>query len=187
MGIEIEAKFRLPDPERLRQKLMAAGARRVRAVLEHNTYFDTPEHALRDGDCGLRLRIAETRDAQRDVVVTYKGPREPGEMNIRSENEVAVRSAEDAAAFLKALGYAPTLSFQKRRESFELAGARIELDELPELGYFLEIEADDERTVNRVRTKLGLEKEPAVTSSYIALVAEHLQAKAGQDSTELRF
>jgi len=187
MGIEIEAKFRLPDVDKLRERLSAAGARRRAAVLEHNTYFDTPENALRDSDRGLRIRAIETSGAEAPALLTYKGPRRPGELKIRQEEEVTVSSVADAEALLAGLGYRPTMAFQKRRESFELEAAKVELDELPELGFFLEIEAGDERTVNQVRSKLGLAEEPTVTSTYLALVAEHLAARAGGSRTELTF
>lgn len=185
MAIEIEAKFRLADPQRMRSKLADLGARRLGEVLEDNTYFDTPDGALRRADCGLRIRTARAPDGQTTIVLTHKGPRRPGEMKVRAETEVGLSSAADAAALLAALGYQPALSFQKRRESFELAGARVELDELPEMGFFIEIEAADEPAVDRVREKLGLAGEPIITSTYIDL-ADHLAA-AGPPRAELRF
>ncbi len=187
MGIEIEGKFRLADPEAMRRRLKELGASRLGAVLEHNTYFDTPDHALRQRDEGLRVRVVEAPDGRSKAVQTWKGPRRPTELKVRPEIEVELSSAEDAAAILRKLGFDFTMSFQKRRESFRLGEARVELDELPELGFFLEIEADEERTVNQVRARLGLEQEPTITSSYIALVAEHLRATCGGRRTELRF
>ncbi len=187
MPVEIEAKFRLPDPETLRPLLTAAGARRLRAVLEHNTYFDTPDESLRKSDRGLRIRRIEADDGSRRTELTYKGPRRPGEVKVRQEEEIVIPSAEPAAAILAGLGYRPGVRFQKRRESFQLGGARVELDELPELGFFLEIEAADERTVQAVRRKLGLENVRTVTAPYVALVADHLAAGPERTRGELKF
>ena len=184
MALEIEAKFRLSDPDEMRSRLAAAGAEPVGTVLEDNAFFDTPAGQLLANDCGLRVRTTRDGAGQQRCTLTYKGPRQPGELKIRQEEEAVVESASSAKAILAALGYEPTLSFQKRRQSFRLGEARIELDELPQLGFFLEIEADDEPSLQAARGQLGLADEPTVTETYIALVAEIL---AGTDKTELKF
>lgn len=172
MGIEIEAKFRIADPAAMREKLLAAEAESLGTVLGENTYFDTPDGTLRRSDCGLRIRTIENPAGDGKAVLTYKGPRREGELKIRAEEETAIESPAAARAILSALGYKPTVSFQKRRESFRLGDARIELDELPELGFFLEIEADDESTVQVTRKTLGLENAPTVTKTYAEIVAD---------------
>ena len=184
MPMEIEAKFRVADPDAARRALADAGAQPAGSVLEHNTYFDTPDARLRREDRGLRIRVNEPPDGPGETIVTYKGPRRPGDLKIRPETELAVAGADAAAELLTALGFRPGVSFQKRRERFGLGGARIVLDELPEMGFFLEIEADDEQAVRRARTRLGLDDQPVVTEPYVALVAAHLSA-AGRE--ELRF
>lgn len=171
MGIEIEIKFRISDPEAMREKLLSVGAEATGTVMEENTYFDTPEASLRRSDRGLRIRTAEPSDGgAKWSVLTYKGPRREGELKIRVEEEIVIDSPDTACAILSALGYLPTISFQKRRESFGLGGAKIELDELPGQGFFLEIEADDEETVQATRKTLGLENEPTVTKTYAEIV-----------------
>ncbi len=187
MGVEIEVKLRVDDPRQMREKLQAAGARRLGTVLEHNTYFDTPEETLRKADSGLRIRVMEAADGSRRAVLTYKGPRREGELKIRQEEQTQIASARAATAILAGLGYRPMLAFQKRRESFELDAARVELDELPEMGFYLEIEADDEAAVRRVRGMLGLDNQAAIPSPYVALVARHLAADHGAKSRELTF
>jgi len=185
MPLEIEVKFRIADPADVRRRIIDAGAEPAGTVLEHNTYFDLPGGKLRCADCGLRIRVNEGPDGRTRTVLTHKGPRRPGELKIRSEAEVGVDSAEAAAAVLAALGYEPVLSFQKRRATFQLGGAEIVLDELPELGSYLEIEAADEQTVQRARARLGLADAEPVTRTYSALVADHLAGRG--DQTALRF
>jgi adenylate cyclase class 2 len=53
----------------------------------------------------------------------------------------------------------------------------VELDELPYLGSFVEVEGPDEATVLAVREQLGLSDRPIVKSSYIALLMGHLQER----------
>ena len=174
MALEVEAKFRLADPDAMRRALDAAGAEASETVLEHNTYYDRPDGSLRRADCGLRLRTAEGPDGAMRTTMTYKGPRRPGELKVRPEAEIALDDAAPAAELLAGLGLTTTLAFQKRRCDFRLGPAVVSLDELPELGFFLEIEAPDAAAVQAARNALGLADTPTVTDTYIALVAEHL-------------
>ena len=179
MAIETEAKFRLADPQAMRERLLAAGGEPLGKTLEHNTFFDTPQGDLRRADCGVRLRTAETAGGGRWASMTYKGPRRKGSLKVRTEHEISIDSPDAARAILAGLGYEPTISFEKRRESFALGPARVEIDELPELGWFMEIEGDDEAAVQAAREKLALTDEPTVVATYLALVAEYLQAAGG--------
>jgi predicted adenylyl cyclase CyaB len=178
MAVEIEAKMTVDSFEPVRAKLRGAGAAGPVEHFELNTFFDTEDRSLLAADEGLRLR----RD--RDVaaggekhVITYKGPRQPGPLKNREEVEVDVSDSTAAVQLLERLGYLRTLSFEKRRESWKLDNCKVELDEVPHLGRFVEVEGPDEPSVMRVREKLGLAHRPIVKSSYIALLMSHLQER----------
>jgi adenylate cyclase class 2 len=176
MPLEIEAKMKVPDFDAVRQALSASGAKHIGAVLEINTFFDTADRILLSQDKGLRLRrTRDQRTSQERFVITVKGPAQPGELKSRDEAETDVNDGDSASAVLMALGYAPELSFEKRRESWTLGGCKIELDELPLLGRFVEIEGPDEPTVMRVRQRLGLSNLPPIKTGYISMLARHLQ------------
>jgi adenylate cyclase, class 2 len=185
MGMEIEAKFRLHDPKAMRERLGTLGALPLGRVLEHNTFFDTEDSSLRAGDRGLRLRLIEPDSGPRSALLTYKGPRQAGPFKARQEEQTEVESAEAAMAILAAMGYAPRLFFQKFRESFQLGPARIELDELPELGHFLEIEAPCAEDIQAARHALGLDDEPVLHEAYTGMIAQRLTGRNGP--AELRF
>ncbi|HEX7010951.1 MAG TPA: class IV adenylate cyclase [Phycisphaeraceae bacterium] len=175
MSIEIEAKMRLPDLEAIEHKLQEASAQWVTELMEVNTYFDTPQGQLKSTDQGLRIRLEQPSDAPPRVVLTYKGPRAHGQLKSRSEVELAVENERDAAQLLAALGYQPVLSFQKRRRRWQLDSCLIELDTLPYLGDFIEIEGPSEQAVLTVRQKLGLEDLPLISASYITMLQTHLR------------
>jgi adenylate cyclase class 2 len=121
---------------------------------------------------GLRLR--RTRDATSGAetfTVTSKGPASAGSLKRRDELEFTVSDADAAARLFVRLGFQPDLSFEKRRETWELDGCHVELDELPRLGKFVEIEGPSEDVILRVRDKLGLTRAQLVRTSYIAMVA----------------
>jgi adenylate cyclase class 2 len=109
-----------------------------------------------------------------------------GPLKSREELEVEVSDPASATSLLERLGYLRTLSFEKRRESWELDRCKVELDELPHLGKFVEVEGPDEASVMRVRERLGLASRPIVKSGYIALLMSYLQER-GQTTKHVRF
>jgi predicted adenylyl cyclase CyaB len=185
MNTETEIKFRLDDPRQMRRRILQAGGQALGAALEDNVYFDTPAGRLRQADSGLRIRTVAAPDRREETTLTYKGPRLAKEMSIRPEENLHARSAESAQALVEALGFRPIVRFQKRRESFQLGPAKIELDELPRLGFFMEIEAPDEAAVQQARRLLGLEDAQPVKPTYLAMVMELLASE--KPPASLRF
>ena len=182
MPVEIEAKMKVADLAVIRERLQAAGAESSGDRLEVNTFFDTDDRTLLAGDRGLRVRQNREKDGSAETVtVTYKGPRHPGPMKSRDEIEMDVTRAADAIGLFDALGYHRVLSFEKRRESWKLLGCQVELDELPHLGKYVEIEGPDEKTIEAVRAKLALDKQPIVHASYVAMLMTHLQDNGIKD------
>ena len=187
MPLEIEAKMRTDDHDAIRARLRACGARRVGAVLEVNTFFDTPDRSLLARDMGLRLRRKrDLATGDEAFVVTSKGPAARGALKQRDEMEFTVSDADAVTRLFERLGFHPDISFEKRRESWELDGCQVELDELPQLGTFVEIEGPSEEVILRVRDNLGLAPRPLVRQSYIAMVAALLN-QPGNTSRALTF
>ena len=181
MATELEAKMRVPDHEPVRRQLQAAGGTRLGACMELNTFFDTPDRTLVAQDKGLRVRrTCDFATGDEKYVVTYKGPQQAGALKSREEIEIRADDGDNAALMLQRLGYAPTLSFEKRRESWRVDDCLVELDELPQLGCFVEIEGPDEEAVLGVREALDLDRHPLVKQNYIAMVAEALQSTGGR-------
>ncbi|MBV8781712.1 MAG: class IV adenylate cyclase [Phycisphaerae bacterium] len=188
MPVEIEAKMRVKDLAAVRDKLKSVGAKQKSQVVETNTFFDREDRSLLAADQGLRLRVnrpANGGDAT--YIITFKGPRLHGILKSRDETELKVENDRDAIALLHCLGFHRVRSFEKRRESWSLMGCSIELDELPYLGAFVEIEGPNDEEVLKVRTHLDLSNEPIVRASYIALLTTYLQEKGLQAQKEITF
>ncbi|MDB5326579.1 MAG: bmrU [Phycisphaerales bacterium] len=176
MAVEIEAKMKVESLEATVTKLKSVGGERVGDFEEVNAFFDTEDRSLLAADEGLRLRTAKNVEtAVEKYILTFKGPRLHGKLKSREERELDVGNAKDAERFLGALGYKKVLAFEKKRTKWKLAGCSIELDTLPHLGTYVEIEGPDEETVMKVREQLGLEKTPIIKSSYIAMLMAYLQ------------
>ncbi|MFB3894255.1 MAG: class IV adenylate cyclase [Phycisphaerae bacterium] len=179
MADEIEAKIKVRDFRAILKALRKAGAEFLGTAVETDQFFDTRGGDLRRRDCGLRLRTIRMlrRGAEPPppgALLTYKGPKKrPRGLKIRREVQTYVRDAGILASIFEALGFVPTVMVRKRRRSFVLAKpgrCRVELDELPGLGRFVEVEGPSEKAVKEACRALGLEGEP-ITRSYVSMVA----------------
>lgn len=176
MPVEIEAKMKIDSLDPVRERLRVLGATSAGTALETNVFFDTEDRSLLASDRGLRLRTARRLpDGPTTNTVTYKGPRLAGPLKSRSELEMGVTGADDAVRLFEALGYLRVLSFEKRRETWEFGGCKVELDELPHLGVYVEIEGPSEAGVMKVRETLELTHRSLVKAGYVALMMTWLQ------------
>ncbi|TWT44800.1 CYTH domain protein [Phycisphaerae bacterium RAS1] len=183
---ETEAKYRLDDPGSLRRRLAELAARPLSWVAERNELFDTDAGRLRAAGCGLRLRIARPLDSVGEQVatLTFKGPRQPAPdaaaLKRREEIEFLVSDPDAARTLLRRLGFAPTIIYEKRRESWLLRGCCITLDELPRCGWFVEIEAphtteaesgSGASAIAAAAAGLGLGPASALAETYVDMAA----------------
>ena len=120
----------------------------------------------------MRDETNEDGDSRRRL--TFKGPKQAGAFKQREEIEVDI---DDAAAMLKIFSQPslpPSLVFEKNRETFNLDGCEVVLDELPRLGTFVEVEGPDEATVTHVLEQLELD--PARPSATATPACSHRRA-----------
>ena len=187
MAVEIEAKMAVPDLDAVREALRGRGARRLKNTLETNVFFDTEDRTLLAGDEGLRLRTNRDAESGRAThVITHKGALQVGKLKSREETEVTVDDPAAATKLFERLGLAVTLSFEKRRETWELGGCKVELDEVPHLGAFVEVEGPGEAEVLGVRDAIGLSDRPIIKTSYIAMLTRYLDEQ-GQRASVITF
>ena len=187
MSVEIEAKMAVENHAAVRAKLQECGAKRHGLFIETNTFFDTDDRSLMAADKGLRLRLNRNAETgEEDHIVTYKGPRQPGALKSREEVELAVEGSAEITKLFESLGFAKTISFEKRRESWLLENCKVELDELPFLGSYVEIEGPNEASIFRLRQTLGLADRPPIKYGYVAMLTGYLQER-GKTMRDIRF
>jgi adenylate cyclase class 2 len=139
MGTEIEKKYRIGSEEaaQLRSRLRAVEAEARGEEFEENTLYAGP--GIERGNRVLRLRRVGGR-----AVFTFKESMASSSgIKRRREDETGVADADALAAILDALGYAPAVVYEKRRETWVVAGVEVVIDELP-FGLFVEIEGEEE-------------------------------------------
>ena len=176
MPHEIEVKYKAADHSKVRGALRAAGAEYEATLLQRDCYYDTPQLALLDRDCGLRIRTVRCLRRGKGRVdtralLTAKGPARAGSSaKIRQEVQARLDDADAVSDVLKAFGLEPTLIIEKRRATYHLGRCRVELDQLPIIGCFVEIEAPSQRHIAKVSKQLGLTGE-AIADHYVNLVS----------------
>lgn len=182
MPYESEAKFKVDSFESALAAIRKARGRFLGAVLQTDVYYDTADGSLRRGDSAVRLRrvrsLTPARVAQ-DIrpLLTYKGPRRGrAKIKIRKEVQTRVETPEAIDAILAAGNLRPAMTIQKRRASYQLGRCRVELDELPRLGRFIEVEGPTTRAVLALWKKLNTPGE-MTTESYTRLAVCYCKAR----------
>ena len=168
--IEVEVKVRaLPDTL---EKIISLGAIFAGTENHRDLYFNSPWRDFRKSDEALRIRIKEE-----GARLTYKGPKLDQETKTRKELTARIDSPEEMAEVLGALGFVLSAEVRKRRTKYALGDVTFALDEVEELGSFIEVEisgqADFEEQRRRVLSlleKLGLGE--SIRSSYLELLEE---------------
>lgn len=160
---EVEQKYRLRSPAKVRAMLKKIGAKRVKQGVEVNEFYD------RDGffakqKTALRLRQFGTGLA----TLTLKGPRLKAHFTKRMEIETPV-DATSAKEILKFLGCRVMRSYSKKRELYKLGRTIVTVDFLKKFGWFLEIEGEP-RSIRRVEKKLGLATKDREERSYLQML-----------------
>jgi adenylate cyclase class 2 len=171
MFTEIEAKLKVGSLQEVEDKLQQLGARFVAEQLQSDIHFDDSNATLAGTDRCLRLRrqvIGETTG----YFLTYKGAKEKSNYKKRQEIEVEFSDAESAQKLLSALGYEQKLCVEKKRRLWRLGECEVALDQLQELGDFVEIEGPDDKQIARVQESLGLANLSHIPKSYASMIKE---------------
>lgn len=146
----------------------------VAEVVQVDVYYRHPCRDLAASDEAVRVR--RTGEG---AVLTYKGPRRGGETKTRVEEETPVADAAGAAAILEALGFEPLPAVRKHRAVYDLGAWRATLDDVEDLGRYVEVErlVEEDRDVEALEARaLDLLEEvgagPPEPRSYLELVRD---------------
>lgn len=163
-AVEIEAKFRVADVQKLAERLHALGFRTITPrTFERNTLYDTPDRKLRAIQSILRIRKYGDR-----WVLTHKCLPPDNDPNARHkhriETETEVTDGEALGEVFEQLGYQPVFVYEKWRAEYADATGQCVVDETP-IGAFAELEGPEE-WIDAVSQKLELEASSLMTLSY---------------------
>ncbi|MDD1653546.1 MAG: class IV adenylate cyclase [Methanomicrobiales archaeon] len=188
--MEIEAKIRVRSLEPLRAHLRELKAEHLGAVMERDVYYNAPHRDFAVTDEALRVRYTGSVPVEGGApvpgtaplpagapVLTYKGPKLPGEgPKAREEICISVVEGERLEQVLDRLGFRRTAEVVKERDLYRLEGATIALDRVASLGTFIEIEApmglsrtDAVRMIRDIAEKLGV-RGKSLSLSYLEML-----------------
>ncbi len=167
MHIEVEQKFRVPDPAEFLRRLAAWGGSLGEPEAQSDTYFAHPGRDFAKTDEALRIRHVGDSNA-----ITYKGPKLDATTKSRREIEIPFAprkaTAEQMAELLVALGFRAVAEVCKQRRTAQVAWRQhtveVALDDVADVGTFVELElsADEagletaKETIASLAAALGL-------------------------------
>jgi predicted adenylyl cyclase CyaB len=170
---ELEAKIKLKSIEHAQvivTTLDTLGAELISANIETNEFFDTSRNGLKKLGHMIRLRSFDTRDK---CILTFKGKRLKGKFKNRLEMEVEISNRDEMCRILSVVGFKQNFSFQKKRLSFRFKECAVEIDCLPRLGYFCEVEGKNVKQISKVVKAIGLKDEECISDGYPSLLIAH--------------
>jgi adenylate cyclase class 2 len=145
-----------------------------------DTVFDRGDE-LESSDRFVRIRRYKDK-----AVLTYKGPREESVAKKRVETEVEIDDAESMEKIFESLGFAKVQTNERKREVYRFMGGEVVIDELPKLGFFIEIETDTVENIFRIAEELGIPKDDLTKKTYFELMDEYMD-RTGERFNDLGF
>ncbi|MCX6792720.1 MAG: class IV adenylate cyclase [Candidatus Falkowbacteria bacterium] len=174
MRQEIEVKAKVNDLEILKQKLVALGCVLSEPLIQNDITFvnhDESYDKLLPGENILRIRKSNDK-----ILFTVK--QSLSNELACFEREVEINSAEEMKEAILLMGYHEVVRINKQRIRTDYNGYEICLDEVENLGSFIEIEklteGEDESLVQAELNKLllvwGVNESDFVTHGYDTLI-----------------
>ncbi len=178
--VEVEIKVCIQNKAGLKQKLEQLGFMKESLLRETDWYFDNAEGSFRKSDKALRIRHCENLTSKESIsYITYKGPKLDNISMTRKELEIRIDDAKTGKEILTNLGFSPVFPVMKLRQYFRKDTMTACLDQVEDLGDFLELEVivenEDEREaalhrIFKLLEKLGYEKGEIIRTSYLSML-----------------
>jgi len=170
--MEVESKYRSPGNDKVEKALCKLGAELLSEEETEDVYFQHPVRDFGETDEALRLRKKEGVSE-----LTYKGPRMKLQ-HTKAREEVTLKTADPLTAqrIVERLGFKEFMSVHKKRKNFKYDKIRVAVDDVDELGEYVELELITEEPkraealIEQMREELALtDLEP---KTYLELILD---------------
>ncbi len=172
---EIEVKFLDIDKELIEQKLKDIGAKKIGDVFLRHVSFDYPDFRLNKDNSWIRLR-----DEGDKIVLAFKKrlgvTSQDGSTNDEGmeEIEIVVDSYEETKNFLLKVGFIEKHGeAQKKRSKWQKGSVTFDIDTIPVVPTYLEIEAKSWEEIDLAIKELELNPEDKKICSANQLYTMH--------------
>ena len=180
-SIELELKGVVPDPDRFRRAILAAGATPGdRGMLHDRRYDRALELATRDEL--VRTRTFVPVDGRPAVQLGWKGPAltSPEGYKRREERELDL-AAGAPDPFLQALGYTVIHAIDRYIESYHLGEGHARMEWYPRMDVLVEVEGTP-AAIERIIAASGLPRVSFTSEALTAFTARYDAAHPGAPS-----
>ena len=168
--IEMEIKAYLND-ETLNSFLKLV-PKFISSSTQSDVYYNAPNRDFKMTDEALRIRVSNGH-----AELTYKGPKIDADTKAREEINVQIDDYQKFDTILQILNFKRIKSVDKVRQQYECEGLSVMIDEVRDLGRFLEVEvlvesnfeAAKERVFSLLK-RIDLDKEKLTRESYLELL-----------------
>lgn len=158
--VEIKAAYPQEATAALAEYLLGKGYCHTAEYRQEDDYYNHPSRNFMETDEAVRLR--RTCQGEQDVTVfTYKGKNQSERGQSREELETGVGDAAIMRKALDRLGFRRVVSVYKTRRTYCCEDVTVCLDDVEELGSFLEIEIicpDEQASAAEARLSAMLEE-----------------------------
>ncbi len=175
MARNVEIKARVPDPSRLLDAVIDIADRGPTVFAQDDTFFACPNG---------RLKLRTFSESEGQLIFYRRGDQAAPKL---SEYLIASTPEPDALRGTLALAYGVVGRVRKRRTLFLVGTTRVHLDDVDDLGHFMELEVvltpeqtvDDGRAIaDDLMQRLAIEPRQLVTRAYVDLLADRGPAEA---------
>jgi predicted adenylyl cyclase CyaB len=180
MPREVELKSVVPDVDRCRRRIEAAGARVVFEGRLEDRRYDTLDRRLTSADQVLRVRRYTDRSGTR-ASLEWKGPtRQETGYKIRDEIVATTTDASELATILERLGYAVIGEIDRDVAQYTLADATVRFERYPRMDPLVEVEGAPD-AIERAIEALGIPRTEFTAERLLAFVARY-EARTGMSA-----
>jgi len=180
---EVEVKIAIDSYEEMEERILDLGAEKINREIQVDSYYDHPCKTFQETDEALRVRSRQpignerTESSRNLVELTYKGPKVDTTTKTRIETSVNLDDATEIASILENLGFKQVATVIKKRQFFRLPSITISIDEVEDVGLFMELESiaqteevDKAReNIFEMMKKLDLDPSKSIRASYLEL------------------
>ena len=189
MSIEVEIKLKIRNKTLVMDSLKTIGFLKDRYVVEKDIYYTSEHHDFAALGEALRIRKVKDLESQRETsVITYKGAKLDLVSMTRQELETEVEDGDTVRKILEQIGFCPVSPVEKQRLYFRKDNMTACLDDVKNLGNYLELEIltdTEKRTealkqIEDVLESLGYSMKDTTRTSYLSMLIK--KDKDGRDA-----
>ncbi len=184
---EIELKILNINPQEIKKKLIAWGAKKTFEGTIESMSLDFPDERIRKSDRLLRLRRLTNEEVSKEkdeseytVELCFKDKKEKSRLKIQEETQVITSNFKDTLKILTKIGLIISRRRMKVRESYQINNTKFEFDYATGIPTFMEIESSSEREVKEWVKKLGYTMSQTTNMTF-AKLEEHYRNKKKKD------